>query len=360
MKVAASSLEMSSTHVAVSQHSVHERLRAWIGQRPDFEAMERGERPRLPAPAANPAATVSLSEAGKAKQARDIAQETQDAVDNDPMLMLLRSVIELMTGHKMEVFDASELTPADAPAVPQLADPNQAAADQANSAPPPNFGVEYDRHESLTESETTHFSAVGVVRTADGQEIRFAIDLSMQRSYHEESSVSLRLGNAQRKDPLVINFAGTAAQLSDQTFSMDLDGDGERDTAHFVASGSGFLVFDRNGNGAVDDRSELFGPGSGDGFQELAALDSDGNGWIDESDAAYSRLFIWSRSGDGKDQLATLAERNVGALGVASIDTPFELKDAANQTLGSIRDTGVYLREDGSGAGTVQQIDLTI
>lgn len=349
MKVAASSLEMSSSHTAVSQHTVRERLRAWIGERPDFEARERGEPPRLPPPAA----TVALSEAGKARQADEIARETRDAVDNDPMLTLLRIVVELMTGHRIEVFDASELA-ANAPEVPALADPNA-----AGSAPPPNFGVEYDRHESLTESETTTFSAEGIVRTADGREISFAVDLTMQRSYHEESDVSLRLGNARRKDPLVINFAGTAAQLSDQTFSLDLDGDGRRETAHFVAAGSGFLVFDRNGNGKVDERGELFGPTTGDGYRELAALDADHNGWIDEADPAFAQLQIWTRDA-GAEQLTTLLSRGVGALSVASVATPFELKDAANATLGSVRDTGVYLREDGSGAGTVQQIDLSV
>jgi hypothetical protein len=33
--------------------------------------------------------------------------------------------------------------------------------------------------------------------------------------------------------------------------------------------------------------AELFGARSGDGFAELAALDGDGNGWIDEGDAAW-------------------------------------------------------------------------
>lgn len=350
MKIVASSVDMSSSHVAVSQHSVRERLRAWIGQRPDFEAIENGKVPRRPPPAA----TVSLSAAGKARQADDIDKDVREAVDNDPMLSLLRSVVELMTGRRIEVFNPGELA-ADTPEAPPLTDPNS-----ANAAPEANFGVEYDRHESLTESETTTFSAEGMVRTADGQEIRFAIDLTMQRSFQKESDVSLRLGNARPKDPLVINFAGTAAQLSDLTFSLDLDGDGSRDTARFVSADSGFLVFDRNDNAKVDERSELFGPTTGNGYQELAVLDADHNGWIDESDPAFSQLRIWSRDADGADRLATLGARGIAALSVARIATPFDIKDIDNQTLGSVRDTGVYLREDGSGAGTVQQIDLSV
>jgi hypothetical protein len=42
--------------------------------------------------------------------------------------------------------------------------------------------------------------------------------------------------------------------------------------------------------GRIDSGSELFGPATGSGFGELAALDGDGNGWIDENDDAFARL----------------------------------------------------------------------
>jgi len=63
-----------------------------------------------------------------------------------------------------------------------------------------------------------------------------------------------------------------------------------------------FLVLDRNGDGVVNNGSELFGnttrlrDGSiaSDGFAALAELDDDGNGRVDEADSAYSRLRLWT------------------------------------------------------------------
>ena len=39
--------------------------------------------------------------------------------------------------------------------------------------------------------------------------------------------------------------------------------------------------------------------------------------------------------------------------------TPFALRTADNHSLGAVRSTSIYLRENGS-AGTVQQIDLSV
>ena len=68
---------------------------------------------------------------------------------------------------------------------------------------------------------------------------------------------------------------------------------------------------------------------------------------------------MWTKDSTGKDQLSTLKEANVGAISLARVATPFELKDSQNDQQGEIRATGIYLREDGA-AGTIQQIDLTV
>ncbi len=88
-------------------------------------------------------------------------------------------------------------------------------------------------------------------------------------------------------------------------------------------------------------------------------LDSDNNGWIDENDAAFSELRVWTKDSSGKDQLSTLKQSKVGALNVASIATPFDIKDSSNALQGQIRASGIFLQEDGK-AGTLQQIDLTV
>ena len=182
----------------------------------------------------------------------------------------------------------------------------------------------------------------------------------MSRSYYEESSTTVTIGDTrQLQDPLVLNFDGEAAQLTDQRFAFDLDSDGDKESINFVAGGSGFLALDKNGDGKVNDGSELFGAQSGNGFAELSGYDSDRNGWIDENDAAYTQLRVWTKDSAGNDQLSTLKQANVGAINLSSVATPFDLKDSSNALLGQIRSSSVYLTDDGK-AGTVQQVDLTV
>jgi len=347
MKIDSASLQMASTHASLQHREVSESLRMWVGQRrPDF-AGEASNRP--------PRELVSLSDAGKAAQAADAVEgDPEAAVEDDPKLVLIRQMLELWLGHAVEVFDGRELHKRMA-----------RAADSAGEAPrqPPSgagYGVEYDRHESYTEIEQTTFAASGTVKTADGREISFQLELSMARSYHEESNVSIRLGDAARKtDPLVLNFSGTAAQLSNQRFAFDLNADGEAtEKINFVAPGSGFLVFDRNADGKINDGSELFGPSTNDGFAELAQLDDDSNGWIDENDAAFAQLQIWSRNAASEDSLQSLTDAGVGAIALNRLATPFDIKTNANELMGQVRSTGIFLQEDGT-AGTIQQIDLT-
>jgi hypothetical protein len=67
----------------------------------------------------------------------------------------------------------------------------------------------------------------GVIKTADGQEIAFSVQLNMSREFAYESRLRIRAGDAARPvDPLVINFGGTAADVTTTRFRFDLDGDG--------------------------------------------------------------------------------------------------------------------------------------
>lgn len=207
---------------------------------------------------------------------------------------------------------------------------------------------------SYSESESTSVCGSGQVRTADGRCIDFDFGLDMQRSWsttlHSESSGEMLL-----KDPLVLNFSGSAAELTGQRIDFDLDADGQVEQIPGLGAGNGYLVFDRNANGRADDGSELFGAMSGDGFADLAKLDSDGNGWVDEGDAAFKQLLVW----DGADGYAGLAEQGVGALYTRGVAAPFALKDENNGLLGQIRAVGVYLNESGT-VGSLQQLDLAV
>ena len=104
MKIASANLQMASSHASLQHHEVKESLKMWVGQRrPDFAGEANQGRPPL-------ADSVSISDAGKAAQSADSIKEAQDAaVDSDPGLNLIRSMLEFMTGRKIRIFDASQL-----------------------------------------------------------------------------------------------------------------------------------------------------------------------------------------------------------------------------------------------------------
>ena len=220
----------------------------------------------------------------------------------------------------------------------------------------------YTSQSYYEEIETTSFSTEGTVVTSDGREIPFQLSFDMTRrfaEYYEESyGIALIPQTAPLIDPLVINFDGDVAELSDQKFTFDLDADGTTEQVSLLRSGSGFLALDIDGNGKIDDGKELFGTRSGDGFADLAAYDTDGNGWIDENDPVFDRLLIWARSEDGEDALYHLKEKGVGAISVNAVSTQFtHTGGAENAPNGMLRSTAIFLYENG-GAGTIQHVDL--
>jgi hypothetical protein len=268
----------------------------------------------------------------------------------DPKYYFLALLIEKLTGKKISIPEMSETQTAEIDAVS-----TQDAAGSGGALE--GWGVRYSSVETYTENEQTVFEAKGAL-TADGRDISFSLSLTMARSYTQSESFEFRAGDAV-KDPLVINLADTFAQLQPgDTVRFDLDLDGADDAMPFLASGSGFLVIDNNGNGVVDNGSELFGPATGNGFQELSAYDEDNNGWIDEGDSAYARMGVWRRLGE-QNVLQSLGELDIGAIYAGNITTPFEITDSGNNTLGHVRQTGLYVRNDMT-VGTVQKLDIVV
>lgn len=385
MKIASASVALSSQHSEVSHQSVREQLRLWNGNNrleldrqssrtsasssasisassmvmrlsAQAQAQADARTPALPrAPAMGMPLAAGQATGGTPAMAAGIdakanANADADPSAVDPKLEPLIRLVELITGRKVRLFRAEDLR--------GDARPSQGAT-QAAGPQRAGWGLSYDRTETRYEAQQTQVQVAGTVKTSDGREINFALSLDMRREYLQTSSVSLRAGDALLKDPLVIHFDGPAGELSDLRFDFDLDADGQLDNIGFVGAGSGFLVLDKNGNGEVDNGRELFGALSGDGFADLAALDDDGNGWIDENDAAFAQLQVWQKDAPGNDQLRSLREANVGALYLGRVASPFSVRDAQNQTLAEVRSTGVYLREDGA-AGALQQIDLAV
>lgn len=367
MIIAESQVSLASSHQKVEEHTTTEQLLAWQkGREPKKVSVHNGREQKLHKMALaleKKADKVSLSHAAKAQRNHPTKEIHPAADSKDQQLQslnmrILKAIFERLTGKKIILSDPGKIAEQIVSAEnTETVTPSVDEAGEQVQEQPQGWGVAYDYHESHYEYEETSFQGEGVIKTGDGREIDFSIALNMTREFMSEHHVSLRAGDA-LKDPLVINYDGAAAELTQTSFAFDIDINGQENQINFVAPGSGFLSLDTNDDGIINDGSELFGAATGNGFAELAEYDADSNGWIDENDSIYNQLRIWSKDQGGNDYLMALGERGVGAIYLGHISTPFDLKEAeSNQLQGQVQSTGLFLYEDG-GVGTMQQVDL--
>lgn len=315
MKVVSSSLSMAASR----QYSRHEeqgsRVETWVTAPPRTDRVE--------------------------------LRDSDERTARDARLAALIAIVEQLTGREVEVLDPAEL---------ERGGTARAARAERPAAARGGWGVSIDAWHRVEEQEDTRVAIRATVTDADGVTHDVALDLRMSRRFVEEQRLSIRAGTAPVKDPLIVTLDGGVASFGADTRRFDLDLDGSPDRVRLTAGSSGFLVHDLDGDGAITDGRELFGPTTGNGFVELARLDDDGNGWIDESDEAYTRLG-WAGA-DGA--VRSLADVGIGAIATRAVTSPFLLTEPDGRTpIGEVRATGLARRDDG-GAASVQQVDLAL
>ncbi|MBU0486089.1 MAG: VCBS repeat-containing protein [Proteobacteria bacterium] len=355
MKIARSAIKLTSSHVFREEHFRQESIRFWsaTNNNPDSANNEKHQNKIIV-----DSVRVRISKEAREQHIRNISPEplAQEDIDDtmmeDPQLRTMRLILEGLTGKKIKInqFQKHEVTQAPEPVTTE---------NNVTMPPTQGWGVEYDLEETYLEQEKMWFAAQGQVITTDGKEINFRVDLNLSREFMTSTKVTLQAGDARLVDPLVINFNGPAAELTDLKFDFDLDGNGENEEINAINANSGYLVFDRNQDGKINSGQELFGPATGNGFDELKQLDSDGNGWLDENDPLYEKLQIWVKDAAGSDYLYSLKEKNIGGILLESEATLFSYKNSDNNLRGQLKASSIFLRENGT-AGTIQEIDLAV
>lgn len=131
--------------------------------------------------------------------------------------------------------------------------------------------------------------------------------------------------------PVIIDMTGNGLTLTslDDGVLFDFRGDGRKMRVSWTRPGAddAWLVLDRNGNGTIDNGTEMFGnitaqPASPhlNGFLALSEFDKpqkggNGDGVIDKNDSVYSRLRLWRDANhDGVSQSEELSSLETGGL----------------------------------------------
>lgn len=352
MKILNSDVEMKSTHYYSETFQQTMKLNYWVGDR---GANPGNQQPEGSEVSSNEALIVEISDQALSAQKSANNVTSYELSEKDKIkVRLIEKFIEILTGKKYKI-NLMEIKLDDNPS-------NLGIALQTKTPQPllrNGWGLEFDFSEKYSEKEAIVFNTHGSIITADGKEINFSLDLKISRSYSKESNLSIRAGDALKKDPLVINYSGRAVELTNTRFKFDLDSDGNFENIYFARPGSGFLALDVNDDGKINDGRELFGPASSDGFSDLAKYDEDRNNWIDQQDPIYAKLKLWSRDDNGRDYLVPLEEQGIEAIYLGRIATPFSLKTEQNELKADISSTGIFITRD-KRAGTVQQLNLTV
>jgi hypothetical protein len=176
-------------------------------------------------------------------------------------------------------------------------------------------------------------------------------------------------------DPIVLDLSGNGVQTVglNAGIQFDINGSGVKQNTGWIAPGSAFLVLDRNGNGVIDNGSELFGNGTplydangnitgyaADGQTALAAQDTNHDGVINNLDANFARLQVWQDlNQDGicqPDELQTLTQSGITSInaGMTAASQTMQLLPDGNYTDqilsngNQIAATGTYTLTDGT------------
>ncbi|MBU0498603.1 MAG: VWA domain-containing protein, partial [Gammaproteobacteria bacterium] len=155
--------------------------------------------------------------------------------------------------------------------------------------------------------------------------------------------------------PLVLDLNGDGVQTIglESGVTFDVNADAVADRVGWVSPQDGLLARDINGDGIINDGSELFGSGTSDGqggrtsdgFEALSLLDSNSDGVIDSNDAAWAELKVWQdRDTDGVTDAGELV--SLESVGVQSLNLAYATSDySENGNLHGL--VGTYTATDG-------------
>jgi hypothetical protein len=152
--------------------------------------------------------------------------------------------------------------------------------------------------------------------------------------------------------PVVLDLDGDGVEFVTSAAGVHFDyaGDGVAESTAWAGADDGLLVIDKNGDGKINNGTELvFAHGSLTDLQGLAAsYDSNGDGKLDPSDAAYSQFGIWRDANSNgitdAGELQSLTAAGISAISLVSDGQRYVTADG--QVV--VRGEATFTRADGS------------
>lgn len=214
--------------------------------------------------------------------------------------------------------------------------------------------IQYERKDAIA------FNTQAIIKTED-KEFNIELQCSYTKAFFEQHKETLSFEETNFLDPLIIQYDANASAFdtlsSTMSFQFDLKNDNTLVDIPALKKGNGFLVLDKNNNGVIDNGSEMFGPNTNNGFEELRAYDSDGNHWIDENDPIFNDLLIWSKNENNEESLIALGQSGIGALYLNEIKSDFTYNKSVNESMARLKANSIFLREDGT-TGMLSSLDF--
>jgi hypothetical protein len=134
------------------------------------------------------------------------------------------------------------------------------------------------------------------------------------------------------RDPLIVDLNGDGAKMDNNIsvyFATDpRDFNFAQATTTWMNANDGFLIWDENGNGTVDNSTEIFDIELQNAWESLAVHDLNADNVIDVNDAVWSELAIWNdANSDGITQESEFYD--LADWDIVSIDLPVGLTGAS-------------------------------
>ena len=186
-------------------------------------------------------------------------------------------------------------------------------------------------------------------------------DFMGTRTEHNE----IKPTSESHQSPLVLDLDGDGiveTHKENSTVYFDHDNNGLAESTGWVGADDGLLVRDLNGNGQIDNGTELFGNNSvlssgataANGFEALADLDSNQDGVFNSSDSAWNEVKVWKdANGNGRvdeGELLTLEQA-----GVSGINLEYQASDLSDENGNAHKQTGSFIKTDGT-TGSVHDV----